>query len=77
MQRLAKPRNEISTKIQVFLNPQKLIPTKINKSTVIVNSETSQRQLLDKNVSIIHACPTPTIISDVPVKLWSKLLIWQ
>ena len=37
MQTSAKPRNQISMNMQVFLNPQKLVPTKINESTVIWN----------------------------------------
>ena len=34
IQRFAKPRNQMSTNMQVFSNPRKLIPTKINESTV-------------------------------------------
>ena len=32
---MAKPRNQISTKMPVFSNPHKLMPTKINESTVV------------------------------------------
>ena len=34
VQKFVKPRNHISTKMEVFLNSRKLIPTKINESTV-------------------------------------------
>lgn len=34
MQGLIKPRNMISTKIKVFTNPRKVIPTKIKETTV-------------------------------------------
>ena len=34
IQRLAKPQNQIATNMQVFSNSQKLIPTKINETTV-------------------------------------------
>ena len=34
IERLAKPRNQISRNMQVFSHPRKLIPTDINESTV-------------------------------------------
>ena len=36
MQRLAKSRNQISMKMQLFINPRQLISKKINESTVIL-----------------------------------------
>ena len=36
---IAKQRNQISTKMQVFLNPRKLIPRKIIESTVYFETE--------------------------------------
>ena len=35
MQGFVKPQNQIPLKMQVFFNPQKLIPTKIKESTVV------------------------------------------
>lgn len=38
MQTLAKPQNKISTKMQVFHHPQKLVPIKKNESTVCTSN---------------------------------------
>lgn len=35
MQKRVKPHIQVSMKTQVFLNPQKLVPRKINESTVV------------------------------------------
>ena len=69
MQRLAIPGNHISTKMTVFLNPRKLIPTKINESTVSNIFFSNTKYCVHRTQCCAHTIKFPFLVNH---KIWVK-----
>ena len=68
MQRFPKPRNQISTKMQVILNPRKLIPKKINDFTLVVCYNVCWRVFCCTSVFLSILCFP--LINDMFLRFW-------